>query len=288
MMMQIGVDSMNYQLHRTRVGLSSNGDVQFFNCSCTRHDDGLYHFVVNNADTLDHFVFTDGDHRGTWNIPSGIDQALIKEDEDSETFPPYFISIRCPKNEGGGDATWECGTTQRRVNEDQAAWYFNWGILTPDSEGNYTLTETRGNAYMYGDNLICGKISDLAQKSYFDLTNGDFVLGQTSDGNAALSYINGVLTIGGFDPDEPDGSLDDILLRLGAVEGVASGAESTANAASTAAAGAVATANSAVDAADNAITTAQTAEANAKALEYLSKALQVTLFPFLLPFILQL
>lgn len=274
MMMQIGVDSMNYQLHRTRVGLSSNGDVRFFNCSCTRHDDGLYHFIVNNADTLDHFVFTDGDHRGTWNIPSGIDKALIKEDEDSETFPPYFISIRCPKNEGGGDATWECGTTQRRFNEDQTAWYFNWGILTPDSEGNYTLTETRGNAYMYGDNLICGKISDLAQKSYFDLTNGDFVLGQTSDGKAALSYINGVLTIGGFDPDEPDGSLDDILLRLGVVEGVASGAESTANAASTAAAGAVATANSAVDAADNALTTAQTAEANAKALEYLSKALQ--------------
>lgn len=272
MMMQVGADSMNYQLHRTRVGLSSNGDVQFFNCSCERHDDGLYHFVVNNADTLDHFVFTDGDHKGTWNIPSGIDKALIKEDEDSDTFPPYFISIKCPKNEG--DATWECGTTQRKLNEDQSAWYFNWGILTPDSEGNYTLTETRGNAYMYGDNLICGKISDLAQKSYFDLTNGDFVLGQKSDGKAALSYINDVLTIGGFDPDKPDGSLDEILRRLDIVEGVASGAQTTANEANATAGAAQGIANDAATNAGEALTAAQEAEANAKSLEYLKNALQ--------------
>ena len=277
MMMQVGVDSMNYQLHRTRVGLSSNGNVQFFNCSCERHDDGLYHFVVNNADTLDHVVFTDGDHRGTWNIPSGINVALSSNSDD--VFVPYFISIKCPKD--GSSATWDCGTTQRRVDEDQTAWYFNWGILIPDSEGNYTLTETRGNAYMYGDNLICGKISDLAQKSYFDLTNGDFVLGQTSDGKAALSYVNGVLTIGGSDPDDPNGSFDEILRRLGIVEGVASGAKSTADAANAAAGaaqetanGAVTTATGAAEDASKALTAAEAAEANANALEYLSEALK--------------
>jgi hypothetical protein len=54
---------------------------------------------------------------------------------------------------------------------------------------------------MYGDNLICGKISDLAKRSFFDLTNGEFVLGDNGDGTAALKYVNGVLTIGGI-PDE--------------------------------------------------------------------------------------
>ena len=54
---------------------------------------------------------------------------------------------------------------------------------------------------MYGDSLICGKISSLAQNSYFDLNTGNFVLGGNKDGSAALSYIDGKLTISGI-PNE--------------------------------------------------------------------------------------
>lgn len=191
MMLQVGADSMNYQLHNTRVGLTDSGDLAYFNCSCENHDDGFYHFVVNNADTLDHFVFTEGIHGGSWDIPSGIDKVLTKNDDG--TYPTYFVSIKCPKD--GGDASWVCETVQRKVNEDQTAWYFNWGIIIPDGD-TYSITETRGNAYMYGDNLVCGKISTLAGKSYFDLTRGDFVL-RDDDGVSSLSYINGKLTISG-------------------------------------------------------------------------------------------
>lgn len=192
MMLQVGADSMNYQLHNTRVGLNEDGDLDYFNCSCEKHDDGFYHFVVNNADTLDHFVFTEGIHGGSWDIPSGIDKVLTNNDDG--TYPTYFVSIKCPKD--GGDASWVCETAQRKVNEDQTAWYFNWGIIIPDGD-TYSITETRGNAYMYGDNLVCGKISTLAGKSYFDLTRGDFVLAD-NDSNASLSYIDGKLTISGI------------------------------------------------------------------------------------------
>jgi hypothetical protein len=197
MMMQVGADSMNYQLRNTRTGLTANGELDVFNCSCKKESDGYFHFVVNKADTLDHYVFTDGEHHGTWEIPNGINVALYPDGDG--VFQPYFISIRCPRN--GGDAQWVCETKQRQLNEDATCWYFNWGILTPDDSGVYTLIETRGNAYMYGDNLICGKISDLAKRSFFDLTNGEFVLGDNGDGTAALKYVNGVLTIGGI-PDE--------------------------------------------------------------------------------------
>jgi hypothetical protein len=45
--------------------------------------------------------------------------------------------------------------------------------------GKYTLKETRGCSYMYGDNIITGKIKSLSGASWFDLNNGEFVLGET-------------------------------------------------------------------------------------------------------------
>jgi hypothetical protein len=209
MMMQVGADSMNYQLRNTRTGLKTNGELDFFNCSCKKESDGYFHFVVNKADTLDHYVFTDGEHHGTWEIPNGINVALCPDSDG--VCQPYFISIRCPRN--GGDAQWVCETKQRKLNEDATCWYFNWGILTCDSAGVYTLTETRGNAYMYGDNIVAGKISSLAKNSWFDLTNGEFVLGNTDSG-AAFSYIDGVLHIGGLPTDS---DVADLLIQLGVI-----------------------------------------------------------------------
>lgn len=209
MMMQVGADSMNYQLRNTRTGLNTNGELDLFNCSCKKESDGYFHFVVNKADTLDHYVFTDGEHHGTWEIPNGINAALYPDGDG--VCQPYFISIRCPRN--GGDAQWVCETKQRKLNEDATCWYFNWGILTCDSAGVYTLTETRGNAYMYGDNIVAGKISSLAKNSWFDLTNGEFVLGNTDSG-AAFSYIDGVLHIGGLPTDS---DVADLLIQLGVI-----------------------------------------------------------------------
>lgn len=200
MMMQIGADSMNYRMLKTSVDLEGVSH----NCRLFA-DSGTSNFEAA-SDTLYHYVYTQGSQGGTWEISSLSKIAL-------DGVSVYYIALKCQREGASGE--WVCDTIQHKVDEAPTHWYFNWGILTVDSAGVYTLIETRGNAYMYGDNLVCGKISDLAKRCYFDLTNGEFALGMNDDGTAALSYIDGVLTIGGL-PNEKD--IDDILERLGAVE----------------------------------------------------------------------
>lgn len=224
MMQQVGADSMNYQLDNTRSGLGSDGQPTLFNCSCERGSDGYYHFKVYSDDTLRHYVYTQGSQAGNWEIPvgaTGVDVQLNGTDS-------YFVCLKCPKNDTVGQ--WICSTKQYAVNdpEDDGCWFFNWAILTVDSGGVYTLMETRGNAYMYGDNLVCGKISTMAGNSYFDLTHGNFVLG---DGTGpALSYIDGVLTISGS-----KGDAEETLIKLGLLQKDVETAQSTADAAAQAA-----------------------------------------------------
>ena len=201
MMMQVGADSMNYYLDKTMVDAKGNPH----NCSCNKDEtDGFYHFIVGGEDVLHHIVFTD--QGGDWHIPHGIDVALSDIDG---VFLTYFVSIKC--DERGNEGEWVCTPVQHAVNDEVGYYHFNWGILSPDSQGNYTLTETRGNAYMYGDNLFCGRISTQAKDSWFDLTKGEFVLGERADGTAALKYENGVLTISGV-PSQSD--IDAILNKV--------------------------------------------------------------------------
>ena len=209
MMLQVGADSMNYRLLNTsiEIGFDDHNNQVFIykNFSCEKDIDNLYHFKVFNADKLMHYVYTHGSQAGNWEIrlTNGIFDATL------DGISTYYVCLKCRKN--GDIGSWVCSTKQYSVNdtEDENCWYFNWGIITPDGAGNYTITETRGNAYMYGDNLICGRISTIAKNSYFDLTNGDFVLGDGT--KQALSYINGVLTIDGINDDNADSFLNRLI-----------------------------------------------------------------------------
>lgn len=221
MMLQVGADSMNYQLDRTfttPTGVRSNFDVSGRDVQGGTYDK----FVVYDDDVLHHFVYTQGAQGGTWGVRGSFEAVLSPTTgENNETiWPTYFVCIKCRKDTANDptEVTWICSTKQYAVNDDSDTnyWYFNWGILTADSNGFYSLMETRGNAYMYGDNLICGKISTLAGQSYFDLTHGNFVLSQGAESDAALSYINGVLTIKGF---AKDSDITNILVQLGVIDG---------------------------------------------------------------------
>ena len=181
MMLQVGADSMNYYLDNTRQ--DANGTPH--NYSVAEEDDGLFHFRVYNEDRLHHLVYTE--HGGTWKHIGGNVDFTLNPNEDG-TYPTYFVAIKCKQYSDDGE--WVCEPIQHKVNEEEGYYYFNWGILSADVAGVYTLVETRGNAYMYGDNLIAGRISDLAKRSYFDLTRGEFALGE------GLSYIQGILKIG--------------------------------------------------------------------------------------------
>ena len=237
-MLQVGVDSMNYQLkytHYSITGQQSNCGITSGNSVIT-DSNGKYmdKFFIGNADeVLDHYAFTQnptGGEGGRWYPDRNKDfklYAILDENQDIASWPTYFIALKAHKQRPDY-CYWICETKQYRVNEPNTEddqhiddyLYFNWGILTADNNGHYKLTETRGNAYMYGDNLICGVISDIAKKSYFDLTNGNFVLAKGD--TTALSYINGVLTIKGV--NDPD-NVNSILYRLGLVENEEIGGE---------------------------------------------------------------
>ena len=222
MMLQIGADSMNYQLDKTHQ--SANGNV-LSNCRIDRVANNNDTFSVLSEDILRHYVFTEDEPQGLWYVaePAAVfDLAQVADEDETLYYPTYFVAIKCAIHDSRS-AVWVCEPTQHKVNEDSEYYYFNWGILNPDAEGHYSLIETRGNAYMYGDNLVCGKISTLAGQSYFDLTHGNFVL---SDGTTkALSYENGILTIGGIN----DGDADSVLAKLGIIEKTASSAQSAAD-----------------------------------------------------------
>ena len=200
MMLQVGADSMNYQLEKTfttPTGVQSNFSVEGRDSTLGKYDI----FSVYENDILSHFVYTQGGQGGKWEI-AGRFSSVLAPTEDG-TFPTYYVCIRCNRNNANNmnEPSWICSTKQYAVNdeEDTNYWYFNWGILIPDNSGHYKLTETRGNAYMYGDNIIAGKISTIAGNSYFDLTHGNFVLSDSADNSPALSYIDGKLTISGYD-----------------------------------------------------------------------------------------
>lgn len=238
MMLQVGADSMNYQLKYTHYGLNgqtSNCDVNRGETEQTDPDSGKLYFdsfaIGNAEEVLDHFVYTDhptNGEGGRWypqerNVLFPLHK-VVQEGQEEESYPTYFIALKASLSDPR-DCHWVCEPIQHATNElvngNTGYFYFNWGILAPDADGHYALTETRGNAYMYGDNLICGKISTLAGNSYFDLTHGDFVLskdGKGEDGkyHEGLTYINGVLTIYGI-PTEDE--IDNIIMQLGIMNG---------------------------------------------------------------------
>lgn len=213
MMLQVGADSMNYYLDNTRQ--DANGTPH--NYSIAVEDDGLFHFRVYNEDRLHHIVYTE--HGGTWKHIGGNVDFALNPNEDG-TYPTYFVAIKCKQFSDEGE--WVCEPIQHKVNEEEGFYYFNWGILSADEAGVYTLTETRGNAYMYGDNLIAGRISSLAKNCWFDLTHGEFALGDNGDGTASLSYIDGVLTIGGIPNAD---AINELIDKIDAINNQAIGGE---------------------------------------------------------------
>ena len=246
MMLQVGADSMNYQLkytHYSMNGHTANCKVEQGQSEQTDSTSGkLYRdqFKIGNAEeVLDHYVYTDHPTNGeggrwypqerntTWNLHK------IDGPDGTDIYPVYFIALKASLT-NPQDCHWVCEPTQHATNElvdapntQDRYFYFNWGILAPVTDndqdpdyGKYTLTETRGNAYMYGDNLICGQISTLAGNSYFDLTHGNFVLSKDGPDNQdkyhdGLEYRNGVLIIHGLSDSEGLGkTIKDLGLEI--------------------------------------------------------------------------
>ncbi|MCM1443674.1 MAG: hypothetical protein NC083_09130, partial [Muribaculum sp.] len=175
MLLQVGANSMNFTLDNTKVfnGIFRNIDFGV---------DSIGQWSIHiGKDILRHYVYTEGAQGGTWSI-SGMNTPILLEDE------VYYISCKCQRDGNSGE--WVIDTKQHAVDEENDYWYFNYGIINVANGGRRDLTETRGNVFVYGDNINAGKIMTFDGDSYFDLSGNAFKLGDQ------LFYKNGVLTIG--------------------------------------------------------------------------------------------
>ena len=204
MLLQVGANSMNYTLDKTKV---FNGTYRNIQLTFAK---GYLWTISLGSDILRHYVYTEGSQMGTWTI-SAKDIELLDGDE------VYYIALKCERNGNSGE--WVVDTVQHKVDEDEDYWYFNYGIIGLANGEHRNLTETRGNVFVYGDNVNAGKIMTFDGDSYFDLTGNSFKLGDQ------LYFKDGVLTLGGIN----DGSTDSILSRLNLTEVTANSAQTAAN-----------------------------------------------------------
>lgn len=184
MMVQVGADSMNYALDNTRIFNGTMRNVVF------NKDEGSSIWTLEmGADTLRHYVYTDGPHAGTWRVEA------MTAYEELDSNERYYIAIKADKT--ASTATWIVTSTPQNVDSIPGYWVFNYGIVLSGDTAR-TIMETRGNAYMYGDNIICGKISTQDGQSYIDLSGNEVKFG------SGLEYKGGMLKVG--DTFETNGS----------------------------------------------------------------------------------
>lgn len=180
MMLQNGADSMNYVLDKTYIYNGKMTNVQL------AKESGVWTFRVG-FDTLRHYTITDGAQGGTWRLNS---QTIPDEVSTEISNNVNYIAIKCSRS--GNEGTWVIGEVQHAYDEDPDYYYFNYGMISAceDTDTTRFITETRGNVFIYGDNVVLGKIATMDGSSYLDMMKGEFKLGE------GLAYKNGYLVIG--------------------------------------------------------------------------------------------
>lgn len=182
MMLQVGANSMNYQMVKT------TARPHLVNMSYTNTTINL------GADDVIHFAYGAAEEKAsTWHITtpfagSGLDEAKT-----------YFVAIKASRD--NLNAEWIVDENTYGVESIPGYYVFNFGILSTVTDGERYFSETRGNIYAYGDELSAGIISSIDRYSWFNLNTGDFQLYNKSTGDG-LSFKNGKLTLGGnFNPE---------------------------------------------------------------------------------------
>lgn len=180
MMLQVGANSMNYQMGKT-TARPSLINMSFTNTSINLGTDDVVHFAYGAAN----------EKVSTWHIETpfsgtGLDAAKT-----------YFVAIKASRD--NLSAEWIVDENTYGVESVPGYYIFNFGILSEVVEGARIFSETRGNIYAYGDELSAGVISSVNRYSWFNLNTGDFQLYNTKTGQG-LQFKDGILTLGNFDP----------------------------------------------------------------------------------------
>lgn len=182
MMLQVGANSMNYQMVKT-TARPHLVNMSYTNTTINLEADDVIHFAYGAAE----------EKASTWHITipfagSGLDEAKT-----------YFVAIKASRD--NLNAEWIVDENTYGVESIPGYYVFNFGILSAVTDGERYFSETRGNIYAYGDELSAGIISSIDRYSWFNLNTGDFQLYNKSTGDG-LSFKNGKLTLGGnFNPE---------------------------------------------------------------------------------------
>lgn len=181
MMLQVGANSMNYQMGKTTARPKLN-NMSFTNTS-----------INLGADDLIHFAYGSGEEAAsTWHIATPFSGSGLIEDKT------YFVAIKASRD----NLTAEWIVDENTYGSESVPGYyiFNFGILSAVTDGARLFSETRGNIYAYGDELSAGLISSIDRYSWFNLNTGDFQLYNKKTGQG-LQFKDGALTLGTFNPE---------------------------------------------------------------------------------------
>lgn len=181
MMLQVGANSMNYQMDKT-TARPNLVNMSFTNTS-----------ISLGADNLVHFAYGAGEEKAsTWHIATPFSgSGLIAE-------KTYFVAIKASRD----NLTAEWIVDENTFGSESVPGYyiFNFGILSEVIDGARLFSETRGNIYGYGDELVAGLIASINRYSYFNLNTGDFQIYNTNTGQG-LQFKDGILTLGSFNSE---------------------------------------------------------------------------------------
>jgi hypothetical protein len=202
LLLQVGADSMNYYLKLTRVTVWG----EMNNIEYNSNDD----IITFGKDILYHYEYKCGGEQGTWSIEQPATFDLKNGGEywsaDANGDKVFFVAICCNKN-NLTDAFWIVSDNidMLKVENDMFPNYyvFNYAIISAmEKDENGTIikqrmiTETRGKSYMYGDNIITGKISSMNGMTWINLVDGSFNFGDklVLDGDGNLINNGMILT----------------------------------------------------------------------------------------------
>lgn len=181
MMLQVGANSMNYQMGKTTARPRLN-NMSFTNTS-----------IKLGADDVIHFAYGAGEETtSTWHIENSFSGTGLIENNT------YFVAIKASRD--NLSAEWIVDENTYGVESIPGYYVFNFGILSAVTDGMRFFSETRGNIYAYGDELTAGVISSIDRYSWFNLNTGDFQLYNKKTG-AGLQFKEGTLTLGTFNPE---------------------------------------------------------------------------------------
>ncbi len=107
-----------------------------------------------------------------WDIPAKTFQTLSPS-------TAYYVYAKCNRNTLTG--TWEASSTPISTEATVGFYNFNVGILYAVKDGRRDFDFTNGMTYINGDTITTGKIKSLDGLNFFDLSNGQFKVGNTDN-----------------------------------------------------------------------------------------------------------